>query len=99
MATACSKLAVTVHFLSLREVRKAPDGSGVKQRHGNFVLFLHDFQQLCTCWCWMKFALFLYQKGMDLIFLDFPGFGKSSVGENTRCPPSAERRPALEVNL
>jgi pimeloyl-ACP methyl ester carboxylesterase len=93
----CHIFVRCLFHLEAQTVKKASDAGGLKQRHGNFVLFLHDFQKLTTSWCWMKLGLFLYQKGMDLIFMDLPGFGKSSVGENTRCPPSLWERFAGQV--
>ena len=93
----CNIFARCLFHLEAQTVKKSTDGSGLKQRHGNFILFLHDFQKLTTSWCWMKLALFLYQKGMDCIFMDLPGFGKSSVGENSRCPANLWERFAGQV--
>eukprot|EP00455_Lapot_gusevi_P044708 TRINITY_DN5624_c0_g1_i1.p1 TRINITY_DN5624_c0_g1~~TRINITY_DN5624_c0_g1_i1.p1 ORF type:complete len:460 (+),score=50.51 TRINITY_DN5624_c0_g1_i1:107-1486(+) len=46
--------------------------------HRPTVLCLHGFGLPCTWATWLKMALPLHQAGFQMIFVDLPGFGKSS---------------------
>ncbi|CAD7941939.1 unnamed protein product [Amoebophrya sp. A120] len=55
-----------------------------------FVMFLPGWrtdENLTTSWCWMKFAPHLVKNNFNCIFLDLPGFSKSTVGSMSRCSP------------
>ncbi|KAF4713779.1 hypothetical protein FOZ62_032296, partial [Perkinsus olseni] len=74
---------------------------GKRSQQGEWVLAIHGFGNLTTSWTWMKaryagrcprdcfsqFAVGLYKKGFNVLLIDLPGFGKSSISQNIRCSP------------
>eukprot|EP00397_Hematodinium_sp_SG-2012_P029396 GEMP01031046.1.p1 GENE.GEMP01031046.1~~GEMP01031046.1.p1 ORF type:complete len:558 (+),score=104.55 GEMP01031046.1:239-1675(+) len=51
-----------------------------------FVIFLHDLGgSLSDSWCFLKFVMPLYNHDFDLLLIDLPGFGKSSIANNFGC--------------
>ncbi|KAF4733776.1 hypothetical protein FOZ63_030402 [Perkinsus olseni] len=78
---------------------------GKRSQQGEWVLALHGFGNLTTSWTWMKaryagrcprdgssqFAVGLYKKGFNVLLIDLPGFGKSSISQNIRCSPERWR--------
>ncbi|KAF4660925.1 hypothetical protein FOL47_006905 [Perkinsus chesapeaki] len=58
---------------------------------GEWVLAIHGYGNLTTSWTWMKLALSLYKKGFNVLLIDLPGFGKSNISQNIRCPPERWR--------
>ena len=59
------------------------------QRGKETVLCLHALSKLTTSWTWIKFAVSLFRQGFNVILMDLPGFGKSSIARDIRCPVSA----------
>ncbi|KAF4653322.1 hypothetical protein FOZ61_009065, partial [Perkinsus olseni] len=78
---------------------------GKRSQQGEWVLAIHGFCNLTTSWTWMKaryagrwprdcssqFAVGLYKKGFNVLLIDLPGFGKSSISQNIRCSPERWR--------
>ncbi len=63
-----------------------------------FVLFLHPYgDKLTSAWCFMPFAYGFIRQHFNCIFLDLPGFNKSTVASTSRCPPS--RWAAYDVDI
>lgn len=52
------------------------------------ILCLHGFQKMTTSWTWLKFSTTLFRSGFNVIMLDLPGFGRSSIMRDIRCPVS-----------
>jgi pimeloyl-ACP methyl ester carboxylesterase len=50
------------------------------------ILCLHPLHKLTSSWAWIKFAVTLFRQGFNVILIDLPGFGKSSIGRDVRCP-------------
>ena len=46
-----------------------------------FVLFLHPYTNCTSSWCWMKMAVPFTRKKLNCVFLDLPGFNKSTVAQ------------------
>lgn len=53
------------------------------------ILCLHGFERLTTSWTWIKFAATLFRQGFNVIMMDSPGFGKSSIARDVRSPLSS----------
>lgn len=53
------------------------------------ILCMHGFDRLTTSWVWIKFAATLFRQGFNVIMMDSPGFGKSSIAREVRCPLTA----------
>jgi pimeloyl-ACP methyl ester carboxylesterase len=66
-------------------------------RGGETVLFLHAFHKLTTSWTWIKLAITLYRQGFNVILLDLPGMGKSSVGRDIRCQVESWRKWEVQI--
>lgn len=49
------------------------------------ILAFHAFSSLTTSWTWIKFAMSLFREGFNVILIDLPGFGKSSVARDVHC--------------
>jgi pimeloyl-ACP methyl ester carboxylesterase len=62
-----------------------PLPSGIKLG-SETILCLHGFERLTTSWVWIKFAATLFRQGFNVIMMDSPGFGKSSIARDIRCP-------------
>jgi len=81
--------------IHMRTLFQANANSGMNlrngfRRKGLFALLLHDLHgELVTSWTWSKFIRPLYRKGFSILAADFPGFGKSSVGQVPSCNPTA----------
>lgn len=61
----------------------------IKGRHrtGRFITLLHSFSgRLTTSWTWSKLARPLYERGFNILMLDFPGFGRSTINLESACP-------------
>jgi hypothetical protein len=57
-------------------------------RGSETVLCVHAFRKMTTSWTWVKFATTLYRAGFNVIMMDLPGFGRSSIMRDIRCPIS-----------
>ena len=60
-------------------------GAAVIERGSETVMCFHSFSKITTSWAWIKFAVTLFRQGFNVILVDLPGFGKSSVGRDIRC--------------
>ena len=60
-------------------------GASVIERGSETVMCFHSFVKITTSWAWIKFAVTLFRQGFNVILVDLPGFGKSSVGRDIRC--------------
>ena len=69
----------------------------VVQRGKETILALHAFSKMTTSCTWLKFAATFFRQGFNVILLDLPGFGRSSIARDVRCPLSAWQ--SWEVNL
>lgn len=61
------------------------------------VLLVHAFHKMTTSWTWIKFATTLYRAGFNVILMDLPGFGRSSVGRDIRCPVESWRSWEVQI--
>jgi len=65
-------------------------GGQYEGRNRRYVVFLHDFSDLAhltNSWAFVKFVQPLFTRGFDVVLIDLPGFGKSSVAQNVKCSP------------
>lgn len=60
-------------------------------RGSSTILCLHAFAKLTTSWTWIKFAVTLFRQGFNVVMVDLPGFGRSSISRDIRCPLKAWR--------
>jgi pimeloyl-ACP methyl ester carboxylesterase len=67
-------------------------GSSLIQRGSATILCLHAFAKMTTSWTWIKVAVTLFRQGFNVVMVDLPGFGKSSISRDIRCPTEAWRR-------
>ena len=49
------------------------------------ILCLHPLRKVTSSWAWVKFAVTLFRQGFNVVMVDLPGFGKSSIGRDVRC--------------
>ena len=61
------------------------------------ILCLHAFSKMTTSWTWLKFAATWFRQGFNVVLLDLPGFGKSSIARDVRC--SVDCWQSWEVSL
>jgi pimeloyl-ACP methyl ester carboxylesterase len=66
-------------------------------RGSETVLCVHAFNKLTTSWAWIKLATTLFRQGFNVILMDLPGFGRSSVGRNIRCSIEQWRRWDVQI--
>ena len=66
-------------------------------RGSETVLCLHAFHKMTTSWCWIKLATTLYRQGFNVILMDLPGFGRSSVGRDIRCSVGSWRKWEVQI--
>jgi hypothetical protein len=66
-------------------------------RGSETVLFLHAFHKVTTSWTWIKFATTLYRQGFNVILMDLPGFGRSSVGRDIKCSLESWRKWEVQI--
>ena len=67
------------------------------KRGSETVLFIHGFHKMTTSWTWIKYATTIYREGFNVILMDLPGFGRSSVGRDVRCPIEAWRSWEVQI--
>ncbi|CAD7963910.1 unnamed protein product [Amoebophrya sp. A25] len=82
---------VTMSTCRQIESGQIPMNQVAKLRRGvRFVMFLPGWrtdENLNTSWCFMKFAHHMAHSGFNCIFVDLPGYNKSTVGSQSRCAP------------
>lgn len=57
----------------------------VVNRGKETVLLLHAFTNMTTSWTWIKFSMTLFREGFNVVMIDLPGFGKSSIARDVHC--------------
>lgn len=61
------------------------------------MLFLHPYREATSAWAWMKMALPFTRKGLNCVFVDLPGFNKSTVAQHARCDPSKWMKYSVDI--
>jgi hypothetical protein len=61
------------------------------------VLCLHAFHKMTTSWTWIKLATTLYRQGFNVILMDLPGLGRSSVGRDIKCSVDTWRKWEVQI--
>ena len=74
-----------------------PGTAPIVQRGKQTVLAFHAFAKMTTSCAWLKFGATLFRQGFNVILLDLPGFGKSSVARDVSC--SVESWQSWDVSL
>lgn len=76
--------------LPQQRLKELPPGFAHK-REGRFVICLHDMNpesELTTSWVFAKFLRAFYRKGLSMVMVDLPGFGKSTLSMKSTCSPA-----------
>lgn len=58
-----------------------------KNDHSPTIIFLHGHGSCCTWATWLKLAFLLFEVGYNGILMDLPGYGKSTIENETRVNP------------
>jgi hypothetical protein len=76
-----------IHDLSKQanQTFASESGASVVERGSETIMCFHSFSKITTSWAWIKFAVTLFRQGFNVVLVDLPGFGKSSIGRDIRC--------------